>query len=349
MGPYIINVDGLQLTKEESELINHELVGGVILFAKNYSNKDQITNLIQSIKDIKDNLIISVDHEGGRIQRFINNFTKLPSFHEISQIDDKDKKELVAYNVGYVAGHELSSIGINMNFSPVVDLSITGSSKLLDGRIFGSEVNQVIRLASCYIEGLKKTGVMPVLKHYPGHGRVTTDTHSQFCICDSSKEEIINQDILPFKILHDKYTIPIMTNHICYKNIDKNVCTYSSVLLKIILGEMIKIKPIIISDDLEMYSAKYFDNHLINYESRVLQALDAGCDYLIISTNLVKEDEYSTSANYYMDNYITENILTFYRENHDKMKLFSPISESRSDNEFYAKCKKDIENMKKAT
>ena len=181
IGPLIINIDGYKLTAEETELIDNPLVGGVILFENNYENHQQVTDLISSIKDIKDDLIISIDHEGGRVQRFKKNFTNLPSFESISSIRDSVERERLAFCSGFIAGYELNQIGVNLNYSPVIDISHP-SSKLLKDRTFGTNPNTVIKLSLAYIKGIIKAGVTPVLKHYPGHGSVDTDTHTQLCI-----------------------------------------------------------------------------------------------------------------------------------------------------------------------
>ena len=197
IGPLIINLDGYELTAQDIELINNPLVGGVILFEDNYKDHQQVKDLIDSIKEINIDLIISVDHEGGRVQRFKKNFTHLPSFESISKIRDPMERERLAMCCGFVAGHELSEIGINMNYSPVIDISHP-SSKLLKDRTFGSDIDSVVTLSRSYIKGIIKAGIMPVLKHYPGHGNVKTDTHTEICATEIDIQNLLNRDLIPF-------------------------------------------------------------------------------------------------------------------------------------------------------
>jgi len=232
IGPLIINIDNTRLSDNEKSIIKHELIGGVILFTHNYSSKNQLTTLVNELKSIKDNLLITIDHEGGRIQRLIDNFTHLPSFEYISQIKNKKLKHEIAYSSGYIAGHELSEIGFDINFSPVVDLNHDKDNKLLKDRTFGNNSVDVIELANQYIIGCLSGGILPVLKHYPGHGRVSTDSHIEDCVSDVTFDELINTDIKPFQELVKNHQIPIMTNHIIYKEIDDYITTYSKKLLQ---------------------------------------------------------------------------------------------------------------------
>ena len=335
IGPLIINIDGYKLTTEETELIGNPLVGGVILFDNNYESHQQVTDLICSIKDIKDDLIVSIDHEGGRVQRFKKNFTNLPSFEFISSIRDSVERERLAFCSGFIAGYELNQIGVNLNYSPVIDISHP-SSKLLKDRTFGTNPNTVIKLSLAYIKGIIKAGVTPVLKHYPGHGSVDTDTHTQLCITETSYQSLLEKDLIPFVEILNHFSIPIMTNHVLYQNIDKKICSFSQKLLRSIPGEIFKFKPIFISDDLEMYSAKYINNNFIKCDDRVLLALKAGCQYVICTSKLVENiNEYKSSSHYFIENYISNSILDYRRQNHVNIRKLNLISKDDEKVDLY--------------
>ena len=321
-GPLIINIDNTKLSSSDRSIIGHELIGGVILFAHNYSSKQQLSILINDLKSIKDNLLITIDHEGGRVQRLINDFTHLPSFEYISKIKNKKLRYEAAYSAGYIAGYELSEIGFDINFSPVVDLNHDKDNKLLKDRTFGNNIENVIKLADQYIMGCLAGGILPVLKHYPGHGRVVTDSHVENCISNVTFDELMSTDIKPFQELIKNNHIPIMTNHVIYKEIDQYIATYSK---KILQEQAKKIFPIsnkmcFISDDIEMYSAKFIEGVEISCEERVLLALNAGCRFIIATTMqnnmLIKQN---LSYKYFSDNYFTKNIIEYYEKNHDMM------------------------------
>ena len=347
IGPLIINIDNTRLSDNERSIIKHKLIGGVILFTHNYSSKNQLTALIDELKSIKDNLLITIDHEGGRIQRLIDNFTHLPSFEHISQIKNNKLKYDVAYSSGYIAGHELSEIGFDINFSPVVDLNHDKDNKLLKDRTFGNNPVDVIELANKYIIGCLSGGILPVLKHYPGHGRVTTDSHIENCVSDVTFNELIDTDIKPFQELVKNHQIPIMTNHVIYKEIDNYITTYSKKLLQ----EKIKTifptnsKICFISDDLEMHSAKFINGIEVTCEERVLLALNAGCRFIIATTMqnnmLIKQN---LSYKYFLENYLTKNIIEHYEKNHDMM---CDIVLAKKDLKHIDKYKISLENITK--
>ena len=306
LGPLIVNLDGLTLSNSDRKLLSDDLVGGVILFSNNYESLSQLQKLIHEIRSIKSNILISTDHEGGRVQRFHKDFTSLPSFNELSKLDPNTREKL-SYFIGIIAGYELSKIDIDINFSPVVDICENEKDQLLSSRTFGRDRNNIISLATRYITGLMDCGVLPVLKHYPGHGLVNTDSHIQECISDETEDsERFKSHFSVFQYLVKHFNIPIMTSHILFKNIDNNIVTYSKKILNKINEKSLKL---FISDDLEMYAAKNKNSHEILPSKRVELALDAGCQFLIITT-MLKEDvrQKLASSEYFIDNYLTTNI-----------------------------------------
>ena len=349
IGPLIINLDDTNLSNDEKNIIKNNLVGGIILFSHNYDSKSQLCKLIDDIRSIKDNIIISIDHEGGRIQRLLKEFTHLPSLEAISNIKNHELRKKIANQSGYVSGYELSEINIDINYSPVVDINHNKENNLLKDRTFGNDINNIVLLANEYINGSLECGVLPVLKHFPGHGRVVTDSHTEGCISDVDINELLKTDILPFKSLylnHSKFNLPIMTSHIIYSKVDKFVVTYSKEWLKTQSNLIFKKPPIFISDDVEMYSAKVIDNRELSCEERVLLALNAGCRMIIATTmqnNKIIEEK--SSYKYFSENYLTDNIIEYYEKNHDKMsEIELPKIESKSVKLY----EEAIENMETA-
>tara|TARA_B100000035_G_scaffold315424_1_gene336036 strand:+ start:11463 stop:12524 length:1062 start_codon:yes stop_codon:yes gene_type:complete len=299
----IINVDSTTLSSDEYNLLQNEIIGGVILFNHNYDNLDQIKLLIDSIKSIRGDIMIAVDHEGGRVQRFRKGFTLLPSFEDIGKLylQDPELANEVAYSSGYVSGFELKKIGIDINFSPVVDLS--SNSEVLNNRTLSINPDTVTRLASEYIRGLIDNGIIPTLKHFPGHGSVLSDTHTTVSECDNEYKDLITH-IEPFKRIYKKYQVPIMTSHIIYNKISEHPVTTSSTWLLDHATTIYDKKPFFISDDLEMsaISEKYNNDSKIDI---LIKAFSAGCNLAIITTMQTKGViESNLSHQYFKSEYL---------------------------------------------
>ena len=286
IGPLIINLDSVEISSYENDLLKNKLIGGVILFQHNYVSKKQIKKLIDDIKRINSNILISVDHEGGRVQRFKDEFTKLPSFESIGILhtDNKEFAENLAYSCGYVAGYELKSIGVDINFSPVIDLST--DSDVLNERTFSSTPQTVSKLASCYISGLIDNGIIPVLKHFPGHGLVASDTHKEISYSELSLTEI-DEHMSVFRDIIENFHVPVMTSHIKFTNIDSYPVTTSSKWLKVISKNNFKNEIFFISDDLEMSGINKYHTNLSKVEI-LKQSLDSGCSMVIVTTMQAK-------------------------------------------------------------
>ena len=323
IGPFIINLDDTKLSNNEKNLIKHDLIGGIILFSHNFVSKTQLQSLVSDIKAVKENLLITIDHEGGRVQRILDGFTHLPSFESISQLKSTDEKISASYNAGMIGATELSEVNIDINYSPVIDINHHKNNKLLKDRTFGNQTDEIILLADSFIKGCLDGGILPVLKHFPGHGRVITDSHIQNCISDVDLNMLINTDILPFQELHKrfiKYNLPIMTNHVIYKEVDKFITSYSKVWLQKLSNSIFSSPPFYISDDIEMYSATSVHNKNISCEERVLLCLNAGCRMIIATTmQNTKIIDNNMSYKYFEENYLTKNIIEYYEKNHDNM------------------------------
>ena len=341
-GPLIINLDSLILSKNESEILSDQAIGGVILFNHNYSNTSQVKSLISSIKDIRDNIIIAIDHEGGRVQRFKDGFTLLPSFSEISQLYNQDNAvaQEVAYSSGYVAGYELKTIGVDINFSPVVDL--TSKSIVMSERTLSTSPEVVISLASSYIRGLIDNGILPTFKHFPGHGAVTSDTHTDISKCNLKLHEL-SSHISTFKDLHEKYKLPIMTSHIVFNQISNNPVTTSSKWLCDLSEKIYEHKPFYISDDLEMAAI----TQTFNSKSRMdilNKALQSGCNMTIVTTmqnqDIIKK---KSSYNFYSSEYLEKSseIIKLFNQAPD-LPCLEDINYNIGSNEIYQKSIKCI-------
>ena len=323
IGPLIINLDGTKLSENEKNLIKDKLIGGIILFSHNYVSRTQLKELILDIKNVKDNILVSIDHEGGRVQRLLDGFTHLPSLESISKIDDLNDKLSASYNAGFIGAGELSAMNIDINYSPVIDINHDKKNKLLKGRTFGDDPDMIIRLAESYIKGSLDGGILPVLKHFPGHGRVNTDSHIENCVSKIDLNTLSRTDILPFQELHNRfseYNLPIMTNHIIYPDIDEYITTYSRKWLTNLSASIFNKSPLFISDDVEMFSAISINNSIISCDDRLLLALKAGCR-LVIATTMqnpkIIDDKYSYK--YFKEKYLTRNIIEHYEKIHDKM------------------------------
>ena len=214
-------------------------------------------------------------------------------------------------------------MNIDINYSPVIDINHDKKNNLLKGRTFGDDPDMIIRLAESYIKGSLDGGILPVLKHFPGHGRVNTDSHIENCVSKIDLNTLSRTDILPFQELHNRfseYNLPIMTNHIIYPDIDEYITTYSRKWLTNLSASIFNKSPLFISDDVEMFSAISINNSIISCDDRLLLALKAGCR-LVIATTMqnpkIIDDKYSYK--YFKEKYLTRNIIEHYEKIHDKM------------------------------
>ena len=334
IGPLIINLDSVEISSYERDLLKNKLIGGVILFQHNYVSKKQIKKLIDDIKRINSNILISVDHEGGRVQRFKDEFTKLPSFESIGILhtDNKEFAENLAYSSGYVAGYELKSIGVDINFSPVIDLST--DSDVLNERTFSSTPQTVSKLASCYISGLIDNGIIPVLKHFPGHGLVASDTHKEISYSELSLTEI-DKHMSVFRDIIENFHVPVMTSHIKFTNIDSYPVTTSSKWLKVISKNNFKNQIFFISDDLEMSGINKYHTNLSKVEI-LKQSLDSGCSMVIVTTMQAKAVINKKNSHlFYRSEYFDNMPFDDFKENCINLPCFENIIYNKSTISLY--------------
>ena len=281
MRPIILDVKGLVLTSEEQEYLAHPFVAGVILFTRNFDNLQQLKELVQQIRFYaKHNIIISVDHEGGRVQRFRNEFTCLPACGSLIENAHSMQEALeLAKASAFVMASELIACDIDLSFAPVLD--INNISDVIKERSFSSDKEQVSLIASSYITGMKQAGMASTGKHFPGHGSVKADSHIALPVDNRSNADIFENDMQPFKELINANKLDaIMPSHVVYSQCDDLPCGFSDYWLQKILKQELGFKGAIISDDISMHGASFVGNHL----SRTEAAIAAGCD-LILACN----------------------------------------------------------------
>ncbi len=271
---------GVELDAQEKEILAHPLVAGVILFTRNFVDIKQLKELVQQIRyHAKNDLLISVDHEGGRVQRFRHGFTTLPAAGSLLQCHDLEKAQQLAFCSGSVMASELIACDIDLSFAPVLDLN--GISDVIKERAFSSDVNTTIKLAQAYIQGMQSVGMRATGKHFPGHGSVKADSHVDFPVDKRSEEAIFTSDILPFQQLIKCASLAaVMPSHVVYAQCDPQPAGFSSYWLQTILRKQLNFKGVIISDDISMKGASFAGNHV----NRAEQAIAAGCD-LVLACN----------------------------------------------------------------
>lgn len=273
IGPVMLDVIGTELTQEECDILQHPLVGGVIFFARNYESPEQIAQLSHAIRNVrKMPLLLAVDQEGGRVQRFRDPLTRLPS---MGQIDSPR----IAETVGWLMAAELLALGIDISFAPVLDLNKNNNTVIAD-RSFGRNPLDVIARAKALIAGMNQAGMVATGKHFPGHGTVTLDSHIAMPVDTRSFDEILQDDLQPFIALFSEMAA-IMPAHIVFPAIDTEAVGFSKVWLQDILRNQFQYRGVIFSDDLNMAGAGVAGDIV----QRSKAALNAGCDMILICNN----------------------------------------------------------------
>ena len=275
LGPLMIDIAGTQLAPDERERLLHPLVGGVIFFTRNFADIEQMAALATEIARLRDPaLLLAVDHEGGRVQRFRAGFTRLPAAGRIGAAFDADATAglKLAEACGLVMAQELRAIGIDFSFAPVLDLD-RGISRVIGDRSFHAEPAAVARLAQAYIKGMQRAGMAAVGKHFPGHGGVEADSHVAAPVDTRDFDTIWAEDVRPFAALAPALA-GIMPAHVVYARVDANPAGFSRVWLGDMLRSRLGYQGVIFSDDLSMAGARVAGDVL----SATRAALQAGCD-----------------------------------------------------------------------
>ena len=274
-GRLMISIDGTTLSSSDKDLIRNRHVGGIILFTRNFHSQPQIEELCSEIKNIKNNIIIAVDQEGGRVQRFNGEYTKLPSMQVLGDYCISNNDYSFAADVGWLMSLELIASGVDISFAPVLDVD-RNTSSIIGNRSFSNKPQNVVEIASHFIQGMNEAGMQATGKHFPGHGGIKEDSHIAEPIDTRSHDDLIDNDLKPFIELKDKLSA-VMTAHITYPDID-NVCvSFSEIWLKNILQNNIGFNGVIFSDDLTMKGA---GNK--SMDEKAIEALNAGCDMVLV-------------------------------------------------------------------
>ena len=289
--PLLLDVAGTQLSADDRRRLAHPLTGGVILFTRNWRDRAQLLELTSAIKAVREDLLICVDHEGGRVQRFRSDgFTQLPPMRDLGALWMQDGKvgpgsgAMAATNAatatGYVLASELRACGVDFSFTPVLDLDWGGSSVIGD-RAFHADPRVVAMLAKSLAHGLLQAGMGHCGKHFPGHGFVRADSHTDIPVDRRSLKAILQDDAAPYAWLRSTLTA-VMPAHVIYPKVDSRPAGFSRRWLQDILRTRLGFEGAIISDDLSMEGARHIDGHLASHTDAALAALQAGCDLVLL-------------------------------------------------------------------
>jgi len=280
LGPLMVDLVGLTLTEEEAEILQHPLVGGVILFSRNYESPEQVSALTANIRALRDpHLLIAVDHEGGRVQRFRHGFTRLPPVGVLGQGYERQPELTLsrAEITGWLMAAELRAVGVDFSFAPVLDLDY-GVSEVIGDRAFHRDPDTVTTVARAYIEGMKRAWMPAVGKHFPGHGAVEVDSHLGLPTDTRYFEDMLEADMLPFRQLCNSALAGIMPAHIVYEKSDSLPACFSPFWIREVLRTRLGFQGAVLSDDLSMAGAAVMGDSVARAEA----ALSAGCDMILV-------------------------------------------------------------------
>lgn len=289
-GPVMVDVEGYTLTEQEKKRLRHPLVGGVILFARNYKNRQQLQQLCAEIRATRQpSLLIAVDHEGGRVQRFKSDgFTHLPAMRDLGHVWDSDPSLAVkmANAVGYILASELRASGVDLSFTPVLDLDYECSA-VIGNRAFHSKPQTVARLAEALSHGLQQAGMAACGKHFPGHGAVEADSHHEIPLDNRDLETILDNDAAPYGWLGGTVIQAVMPAHVIYPQVDDKPAGFSPYWIQRVLRQALAYNGMVFSDDLTMEGAAVAGD----ITARADAALAAGCDMVLVCNRPDLADE----------------------------------------------------------
>lgn len=295
LGVVMLDVEGLSLNEQDISRLRDPGVGGVILFARNFSSRQQLIELIVEIRALREpELLIAVDQEGGRVQRFKEGFTRLPPMAEFGRLFDaegEDKSDVLVLvsAAAQLMAEELIDCGVDFSFAPVLDLGLHDET-VIGNRAFHAQPQKLIAIAEAFIDGMRAAGMAATGKHFPGHGHVLADSHLETPLDHRDLDDIREKDMQPFITLKDKLAA-VMTAHIDFPEVDSALPTFSSHWLKDILREEVAFKGLIFSDDLTMHGACIGGDIV----ERASLAIKAGCDMVLVCNDHAAMDELLTA------------------------------------------------------
>ncbi|MBT1443098.1 beta-N-acetylhexosaminidase [Shewanella sp. JM162201] len=278
----MLDLEGTVLAADEAQLLQSPRVGGLILFSRNFSSRAQLIELVASVRKVRPDILIAVDHEGGRVQRFRDGFTQVPAMGDILPAAGGDMNLACRYatELGFLMAVELLACDIDLSFAPVLD--VNGISEVIGRRGFSSKPEEVALLGGAFIRGMEAAGMRAVGKHFPGHGSVQADSHVAMPVDSRSADEVLNFDMVPFKSLIAEGKLNgVMPAHVVYDKLDPNPAGFSRFWLQDKLRGELEFDGVIFSDDLGMEGASFAGG----YVARAKAALDAGCDMILVCNN----------------------------------------------------------------
>ncbi|SDK22988.1 beta-N-acetylhexosaminidase [Microbulbifer yueqingensis] len=277
IGPVMIDVDGTELSTEDREVLRHPLVGGLIFFARNYRDREQLQSLVRSIREVRPELLLAVDQEGGRVQRFRDDFTRIPSMQVLAARAEPGQLR----DAGWLLAAELRASGVDFSFAPVLDAD-DKHCRIVGDRSFAADPAAVAARVRPFMEGMHEAGMATTGKHFPGHGHVLEDSHEELPEDERTLEEVMSSDALPFvECIGAGELDAVMPAHIRFVQVDQKPVGFSRLWLQQILRAELGFNGVIFSDDLSMEGAGAAGG----YGARIRAALDAGCDMGLVCNN----------------------------------------------------------------
>lgn len=321
---FTIGISGYALTSDEEQFIEKENIGGVILFAHNYESPAQIAELVNSIQSLRSEypLFISVDHEGGRVMRFKQNFTHFPAMLDLASLNSPK----LCYEAHKIMAEELASCGINMSFSPCCDVLYNTDNKVIGDRSFGGSIDKVDKFVSAAIRGLQTSNVISVAKHFPGHGGTTKDSHYDLPLVKTSMKDLLSKEIPTFQRAAKSRVEMVLMAHLLVDAIDEELPTSLSPRAYDLLRSELKFDRVVVTDDMEMKAIT--DRYTI--EESCFMALQAGADQLVIRSfeNSVKSFQHvkkKIASKEMSSEALTEKMQRIYTCKEKYLKEYRPI------------------------
>lgn len=277
--PFIfMDLRSTALSKDEEKFLDHRLLAGIVLFARNYESPEQLAQLLEQVRAINPKLLFAVDQEGGRVQRFKEPFTNLPPMKQLGNVYllDEEKGKQLARDCAWLVGSELAAFGIHINFAPVLDIDL-GLNQVIGDRAFGKSTAIVTAMGGAYLEGMQATQVLPVAKHFPGHGGVSLDTHVDQPIDNRSVEKLWEGDMRPYRDLVSQLSA-VMMSHVIYPSVSPMPAGYCKFWIEEILRHRMRSNAFVFSDCLSMKAAHVAGSA----DMRIRFAREGGCNYVLL-------------------------------------------------------------------